>query len=209
METDIVTEPLLRPFFERPTIEVARDLIGKLLVHERDSERLVGRIVETEAYREDDPACHAWREIKRRIGNSAVPWRGDVLMGEPGLAYIYLNYGMYWLLNVVTEPPGTGAAVLIRAVEPLQGIDIMRARRGVRKESDLTNGPGKLTLAFDIDARYHRKPLTEPPLYLASSLTEPNLPIESSVRIGITRGAGLPWRFYVPGNVWVSRGVRS
>jgi len=195
---------LSREFFERPTLDVARDLIGKLLVHEEDGRRLVGRIVETEAYREDDPACHAWYEIKRRRSKSGAGWRGEVLLGEPGIAYVYLNYGMYWLLNVVTEPPGVGAAVLIRAVQPLEGIEIMRARRPVKTDRDLTNGPGKFTLAFGIDDRHHRRPLTEPPLFLAADCPEPDLPIAVSRRIGIVRGAELPWRFYVPGNPWVS-----
>jgi len=189
-------------FFIRSTLEVARDLIGKLLVHEEEGHRLVGRIVETEAYREDDPACHAWSEIKRRAGKAA--WRGEVLMGEPGIAYVYLNYGMYWLLNVVTEPVGVGAAVLIRALEPVEGIEVMRARRHVRNDRDLTSGPGKLTLAFDIDDRYHRLPLTEPPLYLAAENPEPKVRVAISKRIGINKGAELPWRFYVPGNHWVS-----
>jgi len=195
-------EILTPDFFIRLTLDVARDLIGKLLVHEENDHRLIGRIVETEAYREDDPACHAWSEIKRRAGKSA--WRGEVLMGEPGIAYVYLNYGMYWLLNVVTEPAGVGAAVLLRAVEPVEGIDVMRARRSVRHDRDLTNGPGKLTLAFGIDDRYHRRPLTEPPLYLAAENPEPRVKVAVSKRIGINKGAELPWRFYVPGNPWVS-----
>ncbi len=189
-------------FFVRPTLEVARDLIGKLLVHEEADRRLIGRIVETEAYREDDPACHAWSEIKRRGGKSA--WRGEVLMGEPGIAYVYLNYGMYWLLNVVTEPVGVGAAVLFRAVEPVEGIEIMRARRQVRDDRDLTSGPGRLTLAFGIDDRYHRRPLTKPPLYVAAESPAPQTRVAVSKRIGINKGAELPWRFYVPGNPWVS-----
>jgi DNA-3-methyladenine glycosylase len=193
---------LTRDFFIRPTLEVARDLIGKLLLHEEGDQRLVGRIVETEAYREDDPACHAWSEVKRREGKS--PWRGQVLMGEPGIAYVYLNYGMYWLLNVVTEPAGVGAAVLIRAVEPIEGIEVMRARRNVRHDRDLTNGPGKLTVAFGIDDRYHRRPLTEPPLYLAAQNPPRPIRVAVSKRIGIVKGAELPWRFYVPGNAWVS-----
>ena len=198
-----MTIQILTPeFFARPTLEVARDLIGKLLVHEEADHRLVGRIVETEAYREDDPACHAWSEIKRRAGKSA--WRGEVLMGEPGIAYVYLNYGMYWLLNVVTEPVGVGAAVLIRAAEPVEGIEVMRARRNVRNDRDLTSGPGKLTLAFGVDDRYHRCPLTEPPLYLAAESPDRKVPVAVSERIGINKGAELPWRFYVPGNQWVS-----
>jgi len=198
----MTTHILTRDFFLRPTLVVARDLIGKLLVHEAGDHRLVGRIVETEAYREDDPACHAWNEIKRRAGKS--PWRGAVLMGEPGIAYVYLNYGMYWLLNVVTEPAGVGAAVLIRAVEPVEGIDVMRARRHVRHDQDLTSGPGKLTLAFGIDDRYHRRPLTEPPLYLATEVPAARIRVAVSKRIGIVKGAELPWRFYVSGNPWVS-----
>ncbi len=198
-----MTIHILTPdFFVRPTLEVAKDLIGKLLVKEDGAHRLVGRIVETEAYREDDPACHAWSEIKRRSGKSA--WRGEVLMGEPGIAYVYLNYGMYWLLNVVTEPAGVGAAVLFRAVEPLEGIEVMRARRHVRNDRDLTSGPGKLTLAFGIDDRYHRRLLTEPPLYLAAENPAPKVRVAVSKRIGINRGAELPWRFYIPGNPFVS-----
>ncbi|RPI23762.1 MAG: DNA-3-methyladenine glycosylase [Acidobacteria bacterium] len=197
-------EILSPDFFSRPTLGVARELIGKLLVHEENGHRLVGRIVETEAYREDDPACHAWSEVKRRNSKTAAGWRGEVLMGEPGLAYVYLNYGMYWLLNVVTEPAGVGAAVLFRAVEPIEGIEVMRARRAVRKDRELTSGPGKLTVAFGIDDRHHRQPLTEPPLYLAAEVPPPALRVAVSERIGINRGAELPWRFYVPGNPWVS-----
>ena len=112
---------------------------------------------------------------------------------------------MYWLLNVITEPEGIGAAVLIRAVEPLEGIDQMRSLRKVQSDTQLTNGPGKLTLAFGIDSRFHLRPLTEPPLYLGRDDSLPPLSVEESVRIGITKAAELPWRFYAAGNPWVSK----
>ena len=198
-------EPLTRRYFEAPTLEVAEDLIGHFLVNESGGQRLVGRIVETEAYREDDPACHAWSSVRARGGRVPENWRGHVLRGEPGLAYIYLNYGMYWLLNVVTEPPGIGAAVLIRAVEPVEGIDIMRLRRAVSDDRELTNGPGKLTVAFGIDSSYHKHPLTESPLYLARAPRKERLRVEVSRRIGITKGADLPWRYYLSGSKFVSR----
>ncbi len=177
-----------------------------LLVRELDNgTRLIGRIVETEAYREDEPACHAWRKVKSRPPKAAVRWRGGDLLSRPGLAYIYFNYGMYWLLNVITEPEGIGAAVLIRAVEPVEGIDHMKGLRKVRSDTQLTNGPGKLTLAFGIDNRFHLRPLTEPPLYLAHAESLPRLRVGRSVRIGITKAAELPWRFFAAGNPWVSK----
>ena len=198
--------PLPAEFFARPTLQVARELIGNLLVRELgDGARLVGRIVETEAYREDEPACHAWRRVKPPVTKAGGRWRGGDLLSRPGLAYIYLNYGMYWLLNVITEPEGIGAAVLIRAVEPIEGVDHMRSLRGVHSDTELTNGPGKLTLAFGIDSSFHLLPLTEPPLYLARDDSLAPLGVKESVRIGISKAAELPWRFYAAGNPWVSK----
>ena len=197
-------------FFSRPTNDVARELIGKLLVHERrDGERLVGRIVETEAYTQDEPACHAWNVVDPQTGRVKEGRRGASLYGPPGRAYVYLNYGMYWLLNVVTEPEGRGAAVLIRAVEPVEGIEYMLARRpGARSERDLTNGPGKLVLAFGIEAHAHEAVLTAPPLYFAENGHPPG-EVGASARIGITRGRSLPWRYFEKGNSFVSPGRPS
>jgi DNA-3-methyladenine glycosylase len=199
---------LTHDFFERNTVTVARDLIGKLLVHEVASTRVAGRIVETEAYRGDDPACHAWGNVHPQGGSINPNGRSAALFGSPGTAYVYLNYGMYWLLNVVTEPEGSAGAVLIRAVEPLEGIDFMKERRpAVRREEDLTNGPGKLVLAFGIDGTCHNQSLLEGPLYFGTgpdgSVTGR---IGTSSRIGINLGVELMWRFYEAGNPYVSQG---
>ena len=202
--------PLSPEFFRRDTLHVAADLIGKLLVHEHpDGQRMVARVVETEAYTQDEPACHAWNVVDPRDGTIRAKRRGASLFGPPGRAYIYLNYGMYWLLNVVTEPEGRGAAVLIRAVEPLEGVAQMTARRpGVRRTEDLTNGPGKLVLAMGIEPDLHESMLTEPPLYFAENGDGPSR-VEASARIGIRRAAALPWRYFERGNPYVSPGVPS
>jgi DNA-3-methyladenine glycosylase len=211
--------PLDRAYFERPTLEVARDLVGKLLVRELDPdltsgqapEQLVGRVVETEGYTRDDPAIHGW---KARFGEDGVvlpEGRAADLFAAPGTAYVYRIYYTNWLLNVVTEPEGTAGAVLIRALEPVEGIGRMRAHRppSVRRDRDLTNGPGKLTQALAIaDERFHRTDLTAPPLYFADDGTEPP-EIATSSRIGITRGVDRAWRFFVAGHPFVSPGVPS
>ncbi len=198
-------------FFERNTLEVAPDLIGMLLVHEHESGRLlVGRIVETEAYTQNDPAFHGWGLIDRETGLIRPTGRGFDLFAAPGTAYVYLNYGAYWLLNVVTEPEGRGGAALIRAVEPVEGIEIMRSNRPLaRRDRDLTNGPGKLTQAMDIDARYHKTSLTRSPLFFARPDTPQSLAVSTSTRIGLTRGVDLPWRFFVKNNPFVSPGKPS
>lgn len=186
---------------------MARDLIGRYLVREHEEGLLVGKIVETEAYTQDDPAFHGWRLVDRATGTIRPKGRGYDLFAAPGTAYVYFNYGMYWLLNVVTEPEGVGGAVLIRGVEPIEGIDVMRARRpNVRRLSDLTNGPGKLAMAFDIDGSFHGTNLTLPPLYFTEGSPRERLPVATSPRIGITRGVDLHWRFYVEGNPFVSPG---
>lgn len=198
--------PLPASFFARPTLEVARDLLGRWLVHEHPSGvRLVGRIVETEAYRQDDPACHGWRLVDPTTGAVRPKGRAYDLFASPGTAYVYLNYGMYWLLNVVTEPEGVGAAVLIRAVEPVEGLAFMQTRRPrVRRPYELTSGPGRLTVAFDIDGRYHRKPLTAPPLYFAPGMPVSDQEVGTSSRIGLSRGTDRPWRFFIRDNPYVS-----
>jgi DNA-3-methyladenine glycosylase len=204
--------PLDAAFFARDTLKVAPDLIGKLLVHERPSgDRLIGRIVETEAYTQDDPAFHGWGIVDRATGLVKPEGRGYDLFGHPGKAYVYFIWFRYWLLNVVTEPEGVGGAVLIRAVEPLEGLRLMEERReGIRRPFDLTNGPGKLTQAFDIDGRFHNLPLTEPPLYLAEPDEAPVAwPIGTSSRIGITRGVDFKWRFFIRGSRFVSPGKPS
>jgi DNA-3-methyladenine glycosylase len=171
---------------------------------------LVGRIVETEAYTQDDPSFHGWGIVDRETGLIKPDGRGYDLFGRPGTAYVYLIYARYWLLNVVTEREGVGGAVLFRAVEPLRGLDSMYERReAARDDVDLASGPGKLTQAFDIAKEFHNAELTSPPLYVRTP-KEPLCPkVVTSCRIGITRGIELPWRFYVPGSPYVSQGVPS
>ena len=129
----------------------------------------------------------------------------------PGTAYVYLNYGLYWLLNVVTEPVGIGGAVLIRAVAPVEGLAFMQAcRPAMRRPRDLTNGPGKLTQAFDIDGpRHHRRLLTRPPLYFEAGTLADGERLATSARIGLNRGIALPWRFYLADDPYVSPGKPS
>ena len=203
--------PLSSAFYDRATLQVARELIGKHLVREMPGgRRLVGRIVETEAYTQDDPSFHGWGIVDRETGLIKPDGRGYDLFGKPGTAYVYLIYARYWLLNVVTEREGVGGAVLFRAVEPLEGQSSMFERRAAADDDiDLANGPGKLTQAFDIDKSFHNDPMTEGPLYVAESDEESDCTIETSCRIGITRGIDLPWRFFVRGNPYVSPGVPS
>lgn len=211
----ILPFPMILPadFYDRPTLDVARDLIGKVLVREIPDGRLLkGRIVETEAYTQDDPSFHGWGIVDRATGLIKPDGRGYDLFGKPGTAYVYLIYARYWLLNVVTEREGIGGAVLFRAVEPLQGQSSMFERReAADSDIDLANGPGKLTQAFDLDKSFHKIHMTAAPLYV----TEPDeeaaarCAIRTSCRIGITRGIDLPWRFFEAENPYVSPGVPS
>ena len=169
-------------FYARDVVQVARDLVGCVLSHGDCS----GRIVETEAYHEREPACHAY------IGRTP---RTRVLFGAPGRAYVYRSYGVHALLNAVSEPDGVGAAVLIRALEPLAGIDAMRARRGLDRPQDLCSGPGKLTQALAIDLDLNDTPLGEDVRLASAPAGAEPLRLVEGTRIGITRGIELPWRF--------------
>ena len=194
--------PLPRSFYARGVLTVARDAIGKILVLERDSGVLAGRIVEAEAYRgPEDRAAHSFGG--RRTA------RTEAMFGPPGHAYVFFVYGMHFHLNLVTTREGAPHAVLIRAIEPLEGIREMAERRGL-SESDrnLTNGPGKLCRAFGIGAEAYGADLCAPPLYLADG---PRGAVARSPRVGIDYAgawADKPWRFYEAGNPWVSRGPR-
>ena len=188
-----VAETLGRGFYARPVVDVARDLLGCVVRHGDTA----GVIVETEAYHETEAACHA------HVGVTA---RTHVLFGMPGTAYVYRSYGIHALLNAVCEPEGTGAAVLIRALEPLDGIDVMRARRGLERVEDLCSGPGKLTQALGIDLDLNSTDLTTGPIAIetaAEGWEEPEVAV--GTRIGITKAADLPWRFAVRGARSVSR----
>jgi DNA-3-methyladenine glycosylase len=177
-------------FYDRPVVEVARALLGCVVRHGDTA----GVIVETEAYHMSEPACHAY------VGLTA---RTSTLFGPPGRAYVYRSYGIHALLNAVCEPEGVGAAVLIRALEPLQGIEVMQARRGV---DDLCSGPGKLTQALGIGLELNGSDLAAGPV--AIEAPPPGwqaLDVVVGTRIGITKAAELPWRFCVAGNRSVSR----
>lgn len=208
---DATQEALTSDFYDRPTLDVARELIGKRLVRVMpNDQRLVGRIVETEAYTQDDPSFHGWGIVDKETGLIKPEGRGYDLFGKPGRAYVYLIYARYWLLNVVTEREGVGGAVLFRAVEPLRGQSSMYERRAAADaDVDLASGPGKLTQAFDIDKHFHNEPMTQGTLYVAGEEEGWSCTIETSCRVGITRGIDLPWRFFARGNPHVSPGVPS
>jgi DNA-3-methyladenine glycosylase len=183
---------LRREFYARPVLEVARDLIGCVVEHEGTS----GRIVETEAYHESEPACHAFVGVTQRT---------RTLFGEPGTAYVYRSYGIHALLNAVCEPVGVGAAVLIRALEPLTGIEAMRARRGEGLADDrLCSGPGKLTQALGIDLSENGTSLLDGPVSIRRG--DPGRArVVAGGRIGITKAVDLRWRFALADNGHVSR----
>jgi DNA-3-methyladenine glycosylase len=180
-----------RAFYERSVHQVARDLVGCVVRHGETS----GRIVEVESYHQEEPACHAYGGLTPRT---------EVLFGAPGNAYVYRSYGIHALLNAVSEEDGVGAAVLIRALEPVDGVDIMRARRGLERTEDLCNGPGKLTQALGIGLDLNGTPLTGGgPIEILPRTDQPQ--IVHGVRIGITKAADLPWRFCDAASRHVSR----
>jgi len=195
-------------FYARPTLDVARDLLGKVLVHQSADGLTSGMIVEAEAYiGEDDPACHA--------AAGRTP-RNAPLYGPPGLAYVYLNYGLHDMVNAVTEADGHPAAVLIRALEPLEGLPLMRRRRaqapwrkgkGAVPDHELCRGPGNLTRAMGITLADNLRPLTHGPL----TIQDQGLPIPLVVwdgRIGIRVGGDRPWRASIAGHRSVSGPTR-
>ncbi len=193
-------------FYARPTLDVARGLLGKVLVHAAPEGTAAGIIVEVEAYvGESDPACHAAAGFTRR---------NAPLYGPPGRAYVYVNYGLHHLVNAVTEPEGAPAAVLIRALEPVDGLGLMRRRRSAasasrvpRDDAALCRGPGNLTAALGITLAQNRVDLSGERLFIE----ERGLPVPEpawSPRIGITVGADRRWRCYAASNPHVSAGPR-
>jgi DNA-3-methyladenine glycosylase len=178
-------------FFDRSVHEVAPELIGCVLAIDGCG----GVIVETEAYDAADPACHAF--------GGRTP-RNEVLFGPPGRAYVYLSYGIHSLLNAVAEPEGSAAAVLIRALEPQQGIELMRRRRG--REDELCSGPGRLTKALGVGLELNGAELSEPPFELHAPTGEwEGVAVVAGPRIGITKAVELPWRYAAAANPHVSR----
>ncbi len=191
--------PLPREFYLQPTVKVARDLLGQLLVHDSPEGRTAGVIVETEAYLVDDPGSHAHR--------GRTP-RNEVMFAAPGTIYVYRIYGVHWCLNAVTQPEGVPEAVLLRALEPVTGIDLMRQRRGRKRLTDLCSGPGKLCQALGVTGAHNRGDLTSPPLYIArwSEAAEHHV----GRRIGLPPGQGdqAPLRFGVAGSPYLSKKIR-
>jgi DNA-3-methyladenine glycosylase len=188
-----MASPLDAAFYSRPVLDVAQDLLGCVVRHGPTA----GVIVETEAYHQSEAACHA------HVG---VTGRTHVLFGPPGRAYVYFSYGVHSLLNAVCEPEGVGAAVLIRALEPIAGIEAMRARRGAARDTELCSGPGKLTQALGIELDLNGTDLAGGPIRFepAAPGWEDVEPV-TGTRIGITKAAELPWRFCAPGSASVSR----
>jgi DNA-3-methyladenine glycosylase len=180
-------------FYSRSVHEVARDLIGCTVAHGRTA----GVIVESESYHADEEACHAYVGLTER---------NSVLFGPPAHAYVYLSYGIHSLLNFVAKPDGEAAAVLIRALEPVEGIELMRKRRGIERTDELCSGPGKLTQALGIGLELNGVSLTDGPIHvLGRSGPWADPPIVTDRRIGITRATELPWRFCAAGSRFVSR----
>ncbi|NIN71199.1 MAG: DNA-3-methyladenine glycosylase [Gemmatimonadetes bacterium] len=191
--------PLETSFFDRAAETVARELLGAYLVSDCRGSRCVGRIVESEAYPgPHDPASHAAASIGRTA-------RNDPMFGPPGTAYIHLNFGIHWCLNVVVGREGYPAAVLIRALEPVEGLETIRRRRPGRSDRELTSGPAKLTQALAVRPSLQRHRLTEPPLFLAAGEPVPAGALARSSRAGVTKGAEKKWRFYDRRSAWVSR----
>lgn len=184
-------------FYARPVVEVARELIGCVV---RRGE-CAGVIVESEAYHDSEPACHAFVGLTERT---------RTLFGPPGFAYVYRSYGIHALLNAVCEPEGVGAAVLIRALEPIDGVELMRARRGLEPLRDLCSGPGKLTQALGIELADNGVDLERGPVTITERLPQwRDVEVSVDRRIGITKAVELPWRFCAAGSRFLSRPVRA
>lgn len=184
---------LQRDFYSRNAVEVAKNLLGKNLVRQIGGEELIGRIVEVEAYRgSDDPASHAYR--------GKTP-RNAVMFGKAGCAHIYFIYGKHYCLNVTAEREGVPGAVLVRALEPVAGIEIMRRNRKAKGLVDLMNGPGKLTEAMKITKELNGWDLTKgEELFICESDVKKGFRITSTKRVGVKNGADKLWRFYVEGS---------
>jgi DNA-3-methyladenine glycosylase len=192
---------LPRSFYARPVLTVAKDVIGKVLVHRTPAGVLAARIVEAEAYRgPEDRAAHSW-------GGRRTP-RTEVMFGPPGFAYVFFVYGMHWHLNLVTTRADAPHAVLLRALEPLVGAELMAQQRGLpQTDVNLCNGPGKLCQAFGIGRQHYGVDLTRSTLFLSDGASPPGK-LGRSARIGVDYAeawADKPWRFFELGNRWVSR----
>jgi DNA-3-methyladenine glycosylase len=183
-------KPLTRRFFDRPVLEVAQDLIGATLTVGSCG----GKIVEVEAYHQTDPAAHSY------IGRTP---RNAVMFGPPGFVYVYRSYGIHWCMNFVCEAEGNAAAVLLRAIEPTQGLGLMRRRRGVPEDRALCSGPGKVCQALGITIAHNGMAIDRVPFALTAR--EDDVALVCGVRIGITKAVEKPWRFGLKGSAFLSK----
>jgi len=193
---------LPRSFYARSALKVAPELLGRVLVRTlADGIRLAARIVETEAYLPDDPASHAFRGMTPR---------NEVMFGSPGRLYVYFTYGNHWMMNAVTGRAGEGTAVLLRAAEPLQGLEVMAAHRGRDHHRDLCSGPGKLAKAFGVSGAQNGQDLVRASdVYILEGQAVARSHVSRTTRVGVTLGAERRWRFIVTGDPFVSRGRPS
>jgi DNA-3-methyladenine glycosylase len=197
----VAPAPLPPEFYARPAETVARELLGTHLVSEIGGARVVGEIVETEAYvGPHDAASHAWEKFGRTA-------RNEVMFGRPGITYVYLIYGRNWCINVVTDAEEFPAAVLVRAAIPVVGIETARERRPGRPDRELMRGPGNLARALGVTGAQNRHPLDAPPLWLARGRDVADAEVSVGPRIGIARERAADWplRFWIGGSPWVSK----
>lgn len=183
-------------FFDKDVSELAKDLLGCELVHKSAEGLTAGIIVETESYHQSDEASHSFRGITKRT---------RIMFGPPGNIYVYFTYGMHWCFNITAEKVGIGAAVLIRALEPTQGIELMKNRRGKEKIYELCSGPSKLVQAMGITISDYGKPVFSGEFQLKPRGEAANLDIRSGPRIGISKAQDKPWRFWIKDNSFISR----
>jgi DNA-3-methyladenine glycosylase len=199
----VARKPYQHDYYERGgTIDLARSLLGSHLVTEVRGARTSGMIVEVEAYLgKGDPACHAARGKTKR---------NEVMFRAPGHCYVYLIYGLYHCVNVVSDPEGIGSAVLIRAVEPLEGIETMQRRRGGACARDVARGPGRLCKAFGISTSFSGEHFAASPrIWIEPGRSYRCSQIETSGRIGMSVGAEMPLRFFIRGSLWISGGRKA
>ena len=195
----IEKQPINRRFYTRDTLKVAKAILGKVLVRRTPLEVFTGKIVETESYRgTDDPASHSFRGKTNR---------NEVMFGKPGITYVYFTYGNHHCLNIVTERTDIPAAVLIRSIEPLKGIETMKRNRSVEKIIDVASGPGKLTKAFQITREDNNIDVTDfsSNISIHTPVEEKSFQIVQTTRIGIRLAQEFPWRFYIKENPHVSK----
>ncbi len=192
-------KPIGRKFYLRDTVTVSKDLLGKLIIRKINHKTLIAKITETEAYRgSDDPASHSYLKITKR---------NKVMFDTGGKVYVYFIYGNYNCFNIVTEKKGTGSAVLIRAAEPVEGIEEMKSFRGkIKNIYELANGPGKLCKALNIDKTFYGKDITEEgEIFISYPMRKERFDIVSTKRIGISKGADLPFRFFIKDNPFITK----